>query len=253
MMRFMLSPGRALASQLAFKPLLLNASIPRHTVVKFLTTKATKSTYQKELEKLTKKIQKAKEKKKSLQKDLKEKEREIKKLISQRKKDTVAKEKETSKKKKEAEKEKAHLKDTLREPRPLTARNYFAKVTKTPVTALNKEFDALPDSEKEQYQQATDKYNQALKSILTPKPELGPTTTYQNFVSQNYPPGVSSEVAMRQLADKWKTLSQEEKDSYKVPEHEVERIKSIQKEWEETRGREYPDLIKFKKEYKFVI
>lgn len=64
---------------------------------------------------------------------------------------------------------------------------------------------------------------------MTPKPVLGPITGYQNYVSQNYPPGVSSDVAMRELADKWRLLTKEEKKSYDVPEHEVNRIKTIQK------------------------
>ncbi|CCG21361.1 Gcf1 protein [Candida orthopsilosis Co 90-125] len=251
MMRLMINPGRALATQFTYKPI-FNASIP-HQAVKFLTTKTTKSSKDKVLEHLKKKLKTAKEKRKTIEQELKEKNKQIRDLISQRKKEASTKEKAKLKEKKDAEKRKAHLKDTLREPRPLTTRNFFAKATKTPVTTLNGVFDALSQSEKEQYQKATDEYNQALKSILTPKPVLGPITGYQNYVSQNYPPGVSSDVAMRELADKWRLLTKEEKKSYDVPEHEVNRIKTIQKNWEETREKEYPTLIKFKEEYKFTI
>ncbi|KAG5417281.1 GCF1 [Candida metapsilosis] len=253
MMRLMINPGRALASQLLYKPLLINASISHHQTVKFLTTTSAKQPKDKKLQQLKDKLKRAKDKQKKLEKDLKDKERYIKKQISERKQKAIDSEKDKLKRVKEAKKQKAYVKDTLREPRPLTVRNFYAKATKTPVTTLNENFDALSEPEKEQYKKATEKYNAALKAVLTPKPELGPTTGYQNFVSQNYPPNVTSAVAMRQLAEKWKTLSQEEKESFNVPEDEAERIKSIQKKWEQTREKEYPQLLKFKKEYNFTI
>ncbi|KAI5954133.1 GCF1 [Candida margitis] len=251
MFRLTVNPGRALTTQFVYRPL-WNASIP-HQAVKFLTTKTAKSPEAKALDRLKEKIKTAKANKKKLEKNLKEKEKDIKALVSQRKKDAVAEEKAKLKEKKELAKHQAYLKDTLREPRPYTVQNYFAKVTKTPVTTLTQGFSALSESEVAKYQKATDEYNHALKSILTPKPVLGPTSGYQKFVSENYPPNVTAAEAMRKLADEWKQLSKEEKESYHVPEVEVERIKKIQRDWEQTREKEYPKLVKFKQEYKFTI
>lgn len=251
MLRLIVNPSRALATQVICKPL-SSASI-RHQVVNYSTAKTTRSSKDKEAAYLKKKLQTAKDKKKSIEQDLKDKTREIRELSKERKKKAATQEKTKLKEQKEAEKHKAFLKDTLREPRSLNVHNYFAKATKTPVYELKEKFAELSESEVAKYKEATNKYNHALKSILTPKPVLGPTSAYQNFVSQNYPPDVSGREAMTRLAAKWKALSDEEKKSFDVPDHEVERIKSLQKQWEKTREEEYPKLVKFKQEYKFTI
>lgn len=75
MLRLIVNPSRALATQVICKPL-SSASI-RHQVVNYSTAKTTRSSKDKEAAYLKKKLQTAKDKKKSIEQDLKDKTREI--------------------------------------------------------------------------------------------------------------------------------------------------------------------------------
>ncbi|KAI5960153.1 GCF1 [Candida pseudojiufengensis] len=207
-----------------------------------------------ELRKLQIKLTKAKLDKKKTESKLKAHETNLKKLIRERTK--KAKELENSKlsKAKELKNQKKLLKDALRDPRTYTVFNFYSKITKTPISILRETYENLPSYEQDKWQEATTKFNELLKKQVTPKPKLGPTSKYQKFVSENYPSGESSSTnAMKSIAEKWKNLTNDEKNSFEIPEDEKTRIKTIQKDWQNKRLKEYPELIKFKKEYTFDI
>ncbi|KAI3406794.2 GCF1 [Candida oxycetoniae] len=198
-------------------------------------TKKSTSSSKKSSEKanLKKKLKAAKTKESKLAKQLKAKQAKVKAISAKR--------------------EKALLEKALRNPPGCQPFSLFAKQTKMRVDKAYKEYTALPEDVKAKYVKAANDYNAKIASMLTPKPDLKPSAIYNNFVQQTIDKNQPANDRFKAVALKWKSLTDEEKEKYSIPQEQKDAIKESKKKWQEARIKDYLAIQEFKKNFKVNI
>ncbi|CUM63158.1 uncharacterized protein PRCAT00000725001 [Priceomyces carsonii] len=197
------------------------------------TKKKTLSGERKQLNTLKTKLSKEKGVLSKLQKKYKE---EAKKLKS-KEKERSQKEKAKLLAIKAKDKSKKELSAATKTFRKLSPYNLFIKEntsTKSLKEATNA-WNVLSDNEKDYYKELADDYNEQKLQIYTPKPKA-PASGYAAFVKENYEnDGRSFADINKELASEWKSLSNEEKAKYTVPESEKKAYADKLKAWTDKR------------------
>lgn len=195
-------------------------------------------------------IQKEKAKLKQMEAKAKEHERKVKERSKQRK----AKEKEAAKQREERAQAAARKKRAIAKEKKITAEatktcrsitpwTYFIKkYNKNEVLwqQLAQQYHQLSQDERARLIEETDRYNAAKKARYPPRPKL-PPSGYLKFIKDNYPhDALNAAEAVTELAKEWKTLSEQEKQQYKVltPEILEKHARAVQN-WTDQRIKAY--------------
>ncbi|RCK63402.1 hypothetical protein Cantr_10102 [Candida viswanathii] len=206
--------------------------------LRYLTTtpvvsQPTKSTKEQRvlLKSITENLKKEKHKARELKQQIKEREKELKARAEQRKLEEKAM--------------RGHYK--------LSLQTFVRKVRKLPIAGTHPLKDLL-EYEKQELEAACKKYNEDCRAFFSPRPEpklLG----YMLYVKTKFPEfresGVPIKDVVKNVAASWRSLSDSEKEQYKVElsENDSNNAKKEYEEWKNKRLEEYKKYLKFRDSY----